>query len=232
MFFTTAFYHRYFSHRAFRTSRVVQFIAAFIAQTSAQRGALWWAAHHRVHHKESDTPDDVHSPIQDGLFYAHIGWIFADDNDQTRWDKIRDFAKYPELRFLNRFWLLPPILLALGCLLWLGWSGLVVGFFWSTVVLWHGTFTVNSLTHVIGRQRFETGERSKNSWLIATWTLGEGWHNNHHHYQSSVRQGFYWWEFDVTYYILKAMSWLGLVWDLREPPARVLAAGRESDRRR
>ena len=228
MFGVTAGYHRYFSHRTFKTSRWFQFVLAFLAQTSAQKGALWWAAHHRVHHKLSDMPGDVHSPRINGVLYAHVTWLF-DGSEETRWDKIKDFAKYPELVWLNRLPLLPAILLGVACYLWLGASGLFVGFFASTVLLWHGTFLVNSLTHVIGKRRFETTDDSRNNWWIAILTMGEGWHNNHHHYQSSTRQGFYWWEVDMTFYVLKVMSWLGLVWDLREPPARVLAEGRRND---
>jgi len=110
-----------------------------------------------------------------------------------------------------------------------GWSGLVVGFLWSTVLLWHGTFTVNSLAHVMGRRRYATTDTSRNSALIALWTGGEGWHNNHHYYQSSARNGFFWWEFDTTYYVLKVLSWVHVVRDLKMPPARVLEAGRIRD---
>jgi stearoyl-CoA desaturase (Delta-9 desaturase) len=225
MFGVTAGYHRYFAHRSFKTGRVMQFLLALLAESSAQKGVLWWAAHHRRHHKASDTPEDVHSPVQRGFWYAHLMWIY-DGTSDTDWDRIQDFARYPELRFLNRFWILPPVLLGFVVWLALGWSGLFIGFFLSTVLLWHGTFLVNSLAHVIGKKRFDTGDESRNSLFIALLTLGEGWHNNHHHYQSSTRQGFYWWEVDVTYYVLKAMSWVGWVRDLREPPARLLAEGR------
>jgi stearoyl-CoA desaturase (Delta-9 desaturase) len=231
MFFTTGAYHRYFSHRTFKTSRVFQFILAFMAQTSAQKGALWWAAHHRRHHKYSDMPEDLHSVRQDGFWYSHVGWIL-DSTAETDWDRIPDLAKYPELRFLNRFHLLPAVVL--GAVVWalLGWSGLWIGFMLSTVILWHGTFTINSLSHVFGKRRFETTDDSKNNWLLAIVTMGEGWHNNHHHHMHSTRQGFYWWEFDLTYYGLKVLSWLGLVWDLKEPPARILEEGRAADRAR
>jgi stearoyl-CoA desaturase (Delta-9 desaturase) len=230
-FGVTGGYHRYFSHRAYKTSRVFQFVLAWLAQSSAQKGALWWAAHHRVHHKFSDQPEDVHSPIQRGFWYSHVGWIL-DDTTETRWDKIQDFAKYPELRFLNRFHLLPPIVLGVASYLIAGLPGLFVGFFWSTVLLWHNTFLINSITHLWGKRRYETTDDSRNNWFTALLTLGEGWHNNHHHYQSSARNGFYWWEIDVTYYVLKVMSWLGLVWDLRPVPERVLEDGRRRDRER
>jgi stearoyl-CoA desaturase (delta-9 desaturase) len=225
----TAGYHRYFSHRTYKTSRAFQFLLAVLAQSSSQKGVLWWAAHHRVHHKLSDQPGDVHSPVQNGFIYSHVGWIF-DDTEETRWDKIRDFAKYPELRWLNKYWAVPPAALAIACFLLAGWPGLFIGFFLSTVLLWHNTFLINSLTHIWGKKRFETSDESRNNMLTALLTLGEGWHNNHHHYQSSCRNGFYWWEVDVTYYVLKMLSWVGLVWDIREVPAHVLAEGRRRDR--
>ena len=228
MWGVTAGYHRYFAHRTYKTSRVFQFILAFIAQSSAQKGALWWAAHHRNHHKLSDQEGDLHSPVLDGFWYSHMGWLF-DDTAGTDYSRIQDFAKYPELVWLNKYFLVPPVLLGVVCSLVAGWPGLIVGFFLSTVLCWHITFLVNSLAHVAGKRRFETTDQSRNNWLIAILTLGEGWHNNHHHYQSSTRQGFYWWEVDVTYYVLKALSWVGIVWDLREPPARVLAEGRAID---
>jgi len=228
MWAITAGYHRYFAHRSYKTSRVFAFILAFVAQSSAQKGALWWAAHHRVHHKLSDQPGDVHSPVQNSFWYAHVGWLFA-DTEETRWDKIPDLAKYPELVWLNRYFLVPPIVLAVVVTALFGWSGLFIGFFLSTVLTWHGTFLVNSLTHVWGRQRFDSGDQSRNNALTALITLGEGWHNNHHHYQSSARNGFYWWEVDVTYYVLKLLSFFGVVWDLRPVPARVLAEGRRLD---
>ena len=221
----TAGYHRYFSHRTYKTSRPFQFFLAVLAQSSSQKGVLWWAAHHRVHHKLSDQPGDVHSPVQESFFYAHVGWLF-DDTSDTRWDKIRDFAKYPELRWLNRYWALPPTVLAIACFLIAGWPGLFIGFFLSTVLLWHNTFLINSLTHVWGTRRFDTRDQSRNNLLTALLTLGEGWHNNHHRYQSSCRNGFYWWEIDVTYGVLKMLSWIGLVWDIRGVPEHVLEEGR------
>jgi len=225
----TAGYHRYFSHRTYKTSRPFQFFLAFLAQSSSQKGVLWWAGHHRVHHKLSDQPGDVHSPIRNTFFYAHVGWIF-DDTEETRWDKVRDFAKYPELRWLNEYRAVPPTVLAVACFLIAGWSGLFIGFFLSTVLLWHNTFLINSATHVWGKKRFDTADESRNNMLTALLTLGEGWHNNHHHYQSSCRNGFYWWEVDVTYYVLKMLSWVGLVWDIREVPEHVLAEGRRRDK--
>ncbi len=221
MFFVTAGYHRYFSHRGFRTSRAFQFLIAVAGTTCAEKGPLWWAAHHRVHHRYSDQPEDIHSPTLRGLWWSHVGWILSSKYDRTEVEQIKDFAKYPELRWINRWHLLPPIALAVALFLLGGWGLLVWGFFVSTVVLWHGTFTINSLSHVFGSRRYATTDTSKNNWLLALITLGEGWHNNHHFYMSTANQGFFWWEIDVSYYGLKALSWLGLIWDLRTPPAHV-----------
>ncbi|MDH7973988.1 acyl-CoA desaturase [Sphingomonas sp. AR_OL41] len=222
MFGVTAGYHRYFSHRAFATSRWFQFVLAFVAQSSAQRSVLWWAAKHRHHHLHSDTAEDVHSPLHRGFVYSHVGWIFARSHDSFDPARIPDFARYPELRLLNRFELAPAVIMALLCLLIAGWSGLVVGFLWSTVLVYHGTFCINSLAHVRGRKRYVTGDDSRNNWLLALVTMGEGWHNNHHAYPSSTRQGFRWWEVDATYYVLKALALLGIVSKLKAPPAGVL----------
>ncbi len=222
MFGITAGYHRYFSHRSFKTSRAMQFLLGFLAMSSAQKSVLWWAALHRHHHRHSDTEDDVHSPLHRGFLYSHLLWIFDAKHDSTRVEEVPDLAKYPELRFLDRHQLIPAIVLAIACFLIDGWAGLVIGFFASTVVLYHGTFFINSLAHVHGSQRYVTGDTSRNNWWLALITLGEGWHNNHHAYQRSTRQGFRWYEVDITYYVLKTMSWFRLVWDLGEPPAEVV----------
>jgi stearoyl-CoA desaturase (Delta-9 desaturase) len=222
MFGVTAGYHRYFSHRSFKTSRAGQFVLAWIAQSSAQRGALWWAAVHRHHHRHSDTELDVHSPRHRGFLHSHVGWIFDSRHEETEMDAVPDLAKHRDLVWLDRWPLVPAVSLAVGCFLLAGWPGLFVGFFWSTVLLFHGTFFINSLAHVHGTQRYVTGDDSRNNWWLALITLGEGWHNNHHAYQRSTRQGFRWWEVDPTYYVLKALSWAGLVWELGEPPVDVV----------
>jgi stearoyl-CoA desaturase (delta-9 desaturase) len=218
MWAVTAGYHRYFSHRTYKTSRVFQFLLAFAAQTSVQKGVLWWAAHHRDHHKYSDEAEDIHSPVRNGFWWSHVGWILSVKYDETKMQNVKDLAKYPELRWLNRWHFIPPLLLAVGLFLAGGWPMLIWGFFVSTVLLWHGTFVINSLCHVFGSKRYKTGDESRNNFLFALITLGEGWHNNHHHYQSSTRQGFFWWEVDISYYTLKLLSWIRVVWDLREPP--------------
>lgn len=225
MWFITAGYHRYFSHRSYKTSRWFQFVLAFGGGMSAQKGALWWASHHRDHHRFSDTERDVHSPLK-GFWWSHIGWILCDKHKGWDPDSIKDFNAFPELRFLTRHDWIPPWTLGVAAYLIAGWPGVVVGFLWSTVLLWHGTFTVNSLAHVMGRRRYATTDTSRNSALIAAWTGGEGWHNNHHYYQASARNGFFWWEYDPTYYGLKVLSWFRIVRDLKVPPARVLQGAR------
>ncbi len=224
MFGVTAGYHRYFSHRAFKTSRVGQFLLALLAESSSQMGVLWWAAHHRRHHLFSDTPKDVHSPKQHGFWYAHVSWIWNGCNTVTNMGLVRDFARYPELCWLNRHWILPPLGLAILCWWTLGLSGLFVGFGLSTLAVWHATFAINSLMHLFGTQRYNTDDDSRNSLWLALLTMGEGWHNNHHHYKNSARQGFYWWEIDVTYWVLRTLQMCGLVWGIREPPERVYRA--------
>jgi stearoyl-CoA desaturase (delta-9 desaturase) len=219
MAFTTIGYHRYFSHRAFKTSRAWQFVMGFLAETSAQKGVLWWAAHHRNHHRFSDLPGDTHSP-KDGFWHSHVLWILRDGSAET--GEIKDFSKYPELRWLNTYHLVPPVLLAVALFFLGGMSALIWGFFMSTVVLWHGTFLVNSVNHVWGTRRYNTTDTSRNNLLLALLTNGEGWHNNHHHYMASANQGFFWWEIDISYYLIRAMQAVGLVWEVRTPPAKFL----------
>ena len=215
-------YHRYFSHRAYSTSRAFQFVLAVLSQSTAQKSVLWWAAKHRHHHLHSDTKHDIHSPRHKGFVYSHVGWIFARQHDTTDLRKVGDLVRFPELMWLHKYELAPAMALALLCFILAGWAGLVVGFCWSTVLVYHATFCINSLAHVHGTKRYVTGDDSRNSWLLAFITMGEGWHNNHHAYPSSVRQGFRWWEIDCTYYILTLLSRVGLIWDLKRPPAAVL----------
>ena len=239
MFAITGFYHRYFSHRTFKTSRPAQFVFAVLGASAVQRGPLWWAAHHRHHHRAADEADDVHSPIADSFLWSHILWVMSRGSYRSNWERVGDLARYPELRFLDRFDVLVPAVLATGLFLtgsWLGsaypslgtsgWQMLIWGFFVSTVVLFHFTSTINSLAHLVGRRRFPTPDHSRNNAVLAVLTLGEGWHNNHHHFPGATRQGFYWWEIDVTFYLLKAMSWVGLVWDLNAVPKRVYEEAR------
>jgi len=224
MFAITGFYHRYFSHRSFRTSRLGQLLFAVLGASAVQRGPLWWAAHHRKHHRHSDTEADVHSPHQHGFWWAHMGWITTPVNFPTDFDQVPDLARYPELRFLDRFDVVVPALLAVTLFMVGGWPWLIWGFFVSTVVLFHATCLINSLAHVWGRRRYSTGDESRNNWLLALVTFGEGWHNNHHRYPGAARQGFFWWEIDLTYYGLRVLQAIGLISELRPVPRRVLEA--------
>ena len=228
MFFITAGYHRYFAHRSYKLGRGMQFVMALGGTMAAQKGVLWWAGHHRDHHLYSDQQEDIHSPKR-GFWWSHVGWFLCDKFKVTPTDRIKDFASFPELRWLDKYCLVPPTILALTVLTFGGWSALLIGFFLSTVFLYHGVFTINSLSHVIGRRRFATTDTSRNNWLLALITLGEGWHNNHHHYRSSTNQGFYWWEFDVSYYVLRVLEWMRLVRDTRRPPRAVLMLNRIKD---
>jgi stearoyl-CoA desaturase (Delta-9 desaturase) len=237
MFGITGGYHRYFSHRSYDTSRFFQFCLAVLGASAAQKGPIWWASHHRHHHRHSDTEEDIHSPIAHGIWFAHVGWVLSSRFTESRPELVKDLLKFPELRLLERFNVVPPILLAVGTFFLGRWLGaaypalgtngmqmLVWGFFISTVLVYHGTFCINSFTHLIGKRRFVTTDSSRNNLVLALITLCEGWHNNHHYYPGSERQGFYWWEIDIAHYMLKGLSWLGIVWNLRVPPERVYAA--------
>jgi stearoyl-CoA desaturase (Delta-9 desaturase) len=221
MFAITAGYHRYFSHRTFKTGRVFQFVLAVLAMAAAQQGVLWWAAHHRRHHKYSDEPNDIHSPRQGGFWWSHVGWILAGRHAATDYDRVKDLAKYPELRWLNRHDLF--IAVAWGFVLYFvgGPTALIWGHFVPLVLVWHATFCINSLAHVLGSRRYATSDDSRNNLGLALLTFGEGWHNNHHHYQRSARQGFYWWEIDLTYYVLKLLEAVRIVSDVQGVPRHV-----------
>ncbi len=221
----TAGYHRYFAHRAYKTSRAFQFLLACLGCSALQKGPLWWAARHRHHHRHSDTPEDLHSPVAHSLWRSHVGWVLSADSTATDERSVRDLGRYPELRWLERYHLVPALGLAGLCLLLGGWSGLVWGFCVSSLLSHHATFTVNSLCHLFGRRRYPTADASRNNWFVALLTLGEGWHNNHHHYPSSANQGFFWWEVDVSYYLIRLLGWLRLVWDIRTPPRAKLLGG-------
>lgn len=223
MFGITAGYHRYFAHRAYKTSRVFQFVLAWVGCSAMQKGPLWWAAHHREHHRYSDTPADPHSPHRTSFWWSHLGWILSEDYEDTPWEEIHDWSGYPELHWLDRYHWVPGLMLAVLCWLLGGWSGLVWGFVISTVLAFHATFAINSLSHLLGSRRYATGDESRNNLGLALLTLGEGWHNNHHHYPSSANQGFFWWEIDISFSILCVLTLLGLTWDLRQPGARALA---------
>ncbi len=238
MFAVTAFYHRLFSHRSYKTTRSWQFVFAVLGNSACQRGPLWWASHHRKHHKYSDKEQDLHSPVAHGFWFSHVGWFMSEAGFKTDYSIVKDLARYPELRFLNRFDILVPAIFAV--LIYVlgeaigsywpqtgtnGWQMLVWGFFISTTFLFHATFTINSLGHVWGSRRFKTKDHSRNNPWLAFLTLGEGWHNNHHRFAVSARQGFYWWEIDISYYILKILAFIGVVSDLNPVPVRILKEG-------
>jgi len=232
----TGGYHRYFSHRSFKTSRWFQFVLAWLGGMSAQKGALWWAAHHRHHHQHSDQEDDIHSVKQQGFYWAHVGWILAPDYNDYDAKRVKDLTKFPELVFIDKYHFIPPMVLALATYIFgLLMTGTAMGgmtyFLWgfclSTVILYHTTFAINSFCHLLGSTRYQTGESSKNSFILAILTLGEGWHNNHHYYPHCARQGFFWWEIDPTYYVIKLLKAVGIVHEIKEPTAKVLA-GKEA----
>jgi stearoyl-CoA desaturase (delta-9 desaturase) len=239
MFFVTAFYHRYFSHRAFRTRRMTQFVMAVLGATAGQRGPIWWAAHHREHHMGADTEQDPHSPRHKGVWFSHTLWFLTRGSFHIRANRVKDWLKFRELGLLEKFDWVPFVLLGAGCYALgafleasfpeLNTNGpqlLVWGFFVSTVVLYHATYSINSIAHWFGKQHYATNDESRNSFWLALVTLGEGWHNNHHYYPIAARQGFHWWELDISYLGLKLLALLGVVDDLRPVPKAVLDARR------
>jgi len=243
VFFIGAFYHRYFSHRTYKTNRFWQFIFAILGLSAAQRGPLWWASHHRQHHISADKEMDAHSPVRHGFLWSHIGWFMSTKNYYYNPERIKDFAKYPELVFLDRHDALVPIVLAVllygaGVLLQhlspglgtSGWQMLIWGFSISTIMVFHTTVSINSLAHKYGKRRFKTDDNSRNSLILALFTLGEGWHNNHHHYPATARQGFFWWELDITYYMLKLFEKLQIISDVRGVPKLILQKNRINSR--
>ncbi len=233
MFGITAFYHRYFSHKTFKTSRQAQFIFAVIGASATQRGPLWWASNHRHHHVHSDKENDIHSPKQRGFIWSHLGWFLSKKNFKTNFDRIQDFAQFPELKWLDRFDIVVPVIFAISTFILgatlnyffpslgtSGWQMFIWAYVISTIMVFHGTFVINSLAHVIGKKRFKTRDDSRNSFILALITFGEGWHNNHHKFPGSARQGLRWWEIDFSYYGLWVLEKLGIIWDVNKGPSR------------
>jgi stearoyl-CoA desaturase (delta-9 desaturase) len=219
----TAGFHRYFSHHSFKTTRWFQFLLAVAGCTALQKGPLWWVIHHRLHHKHSDTPDDPHSPVVEGFWHGHIGWLFTQDLMRPDARLVHDLTKYRELVWLDRLWMLPGLLMAAACFAVLGWNGLIYGYCLSTVLIFQVTFAVNSIGHLFGRRRFETGEGSRNNLVLGYLAMGDGWHNNHHRAPYSARHGFAWYELDMTYQFIRLLVLLRLAWDVKEPPEELRA---------
>jgi len=220
-FCVSAGYHRLLAHKSYKTSRAFQFLLAAGACMSLRGGPLWWVALHRHHHRYSDTERDTFTPGK-GFWWSYFGWLISGRFDTTDYNLVRDLARYPELRWLNRSWLVPPSLLGLAVLVLGGWDTFLVGFCVSSVLLFHSMAGLDAFNHCVGFRRYDTGDDSRNSFLLSVLNLGEGWHNNHHHYQSSANFGFFWWEIDGTYTVLRLLARLRLVWDVRQAPARVL----------
>lgn len=214
-FGVTGGYHRYFSHRSYKLGRTAQFLLAVLAQSSGQKGVLWWAALHRVHHRNSDREGDIHSPARRGFWWSHVGWVLSNEHDEYDPRDIADFARFAELGWLDRYHWVPTLGLAAAMTMAGGAMGLVWGYLVPTVVLYHCTFAINSFAHIVGTRRFATADDSRNNWLLALITFGEGWHNNHHFSMASARQGYRWWEIDITYGILKLLAWVGIARGLR-----------------
>ncbi len=217
-------YHRYFAHKAFKTSRAFQFVLGVWGSLAVEKGPLWWASAHRHHHRYSDTANDIHSPLHRGYLFAHSGWFLDRRIRHADFALCPEFARYRELVWLDR-WNWIPVTVYAGLLYFaFGLVGLVWGFFVATVAVWHMTHLVGSILHgPIGYRRFATPDNSRNSLLLALPLLGEGFHNNHHCFPYSARCGLAWWEVDINWWVIRALAAAGLVWSVRVPPGAVLA---------
>jgi stearoyl-CoA desaturase (delta-9 desaturase) len=225
----TLAFHRYFAHRAFQMNRAARFVWTFIGTAAMQKGPLWWAGHHVNHHRFADRDGDPHSPAISGFYYAHIGWFLNDvryDRVETGNAVVRDFGGAPEIVWLDRYYVVPPVILAAAMYLIGGFPWLVWGFCVPTVTLAHATFAINTINHLMGSRRFDTRDDSRNNVMTAIFAAGEGWHNNHHRFQRAARNGFFWWEFDPTWYVIRAMAAIGIAWDIQAVPERVYAEAR------
>jgi len=217
-FGVTVCHHRYFAHRSFKTSRWFQFVLGWWASATGQRGPLWWSAHHRRHHSHSDTEGDVHSPTAGGFLHAHLGWLFGKPAAAPDFRVMRDFAKFPELVWLDRLWAVPFLLVGFACYLIGGWAGVVYGFCLGCAIVLQITFSINSFAHLFGKQPHPTGDSSRNNWLLGVIGFGEGWHNNHHHSPRTARLGVKWNQIDFGYWMILVLEKLGLIWCVRKTP--------------
>jgi len=222
----TLAFHRYYAHRSFQMNRVARFVWTLIGTAAMQKGPLWWAGHHVNHHRFADREGDPHSPAVSGFYYAHIGWFLNDarhDRLEPNNPVVRDFSKAPEIAFLDRYFFVPPLLLAVALFAGGGLPLLIWGFCLPTTTLAHATFAINTVNHLFGSRRFDTRDESRNNVFTALFAAGEGWHNNHHRYQRAARNGFYWWELDPTWYVIRAMAAVGLAWNVQGVPDRIYA---------
>ncbi|GMV99365.1 MAG: stearoyl-CoA 9-desaturase [Candidatus Hydrogenedentota bacterium] len=225
----TLCYHRFLTHSSFKTYAPVKWFITTCAVLAFQGNPTSWVSAHRVHHKESDHEPDPHSPVVVNFLWGHILWLFwrqpglATREEEQHYTK--DLQRDAAVRFFDKSFLLINILFAAG--LYgagyliagpaFGTSLLVWGFFLRIVLCWHGTWLVNSATHLWGYSNYTTDDNSKNNWWVALLSFGEGWHNNHHADQRSAAHGHKWWEFDLTYVTIRLLEKLGLAWDVVVP---------------
>lgn len=221
----TLCYHRLLSHRSFKTHKIVKYFLMLCGTLSLEGDPAWWVATHRLHHQESDQEMDPHSP-RVSFAWAHMLWLLYDDGrsrDPVVLDRyIPDLVNDPWAKFLEKFFLpinLGFVALLFGLGFWMGGmktaiSMAIWGGFFRIAWVWHITWFVNSVTHVVGYRNYETKDDSRNIWWVAVLSFGEGWHNNHHANPSAAKSGHRWWEFDLTYGVIKAMQFTGLAWKI------------------
>ena len=219
-------FHRLFTHRAFKVPKWIEYVAAFAGTLALQGSVLKWVAHHRMHHAFSDNDRDPHDSTR-GFWFSHLFWTCY--NDPARDDmKIqrkfaRDIAADPVLVFMSKdsFSIGAQVLLATGLWYVFGWEIMLSGVALRLVALYHATWFVNSAAHLWGYRNYDVGDRATNCWWVGLITFGEGWHNNHHAFSNVAPAGHRWWEIDTTWMLIKALSWVGLVRDIKLPPTYI-----------
>jgi stearoyl-CoA desaturase (Delta-9 desaturase) len=242
----TVGFHRLFVHRSFQTYPIIQFVLGVLGSMAVEGSLFHWVGLHRRHHQHSDRPGDPHSPhlhgegirgLLHGLWHAHLGWIFDPDPP----DLDRYFKDLQQSRMLRTVSALFPVWLVLGLLLpgvlggvitgtWAGvWTGLIWGGLVRVFLVHHVTWSVNSVCHLWGFQPYQSADESRNNYLFGVLAMGEGFHNTHHAFPTSARHGLRWWQPDVSYYVIRVLSWLGLAWDVKVPSKAAQARGRRTD---
>jgi len=221
----TLAYHRLLTHRSLTVPKVVEYALTIVGGLALQGGPIEWVAQHRAHHANTDRDGDPHDSHK-GMPWAHIEWMFRKNKDRVppeerpRW--AADLCKDPVYRFIEKYNALSTVVLGLILLAIGGWSWVIWGIFARLVFTYHCTWLVNSASHAVGYQTFETGDRSTNNWWVAVLTFGEGWHNNHHAFPFSARHGLRWFEIDPTWMTIKLMAWLRLARNVKLPTREMI----------
>lgn len=239
----TVGYHRLFTHRSFETPAWVRYTFGALGSMAVQGPVLHWVAEHRRHHQHSDHDGDPHSPHGHGdtwrdtirgAWHSHVGWMFRrSSRELPRY--IKDLRSDRVACAVSRqfpLWVVAGLALpaAIGGLMTMSWMGVLLGFLWGGLVrvflVHHVTWSVNSVCHLWGARPFASHDHSRNNAIVGVLALGEGWHNNHHAFPTSARHGLVWWQFDLSYVLIRALAAVGLAWGVRTPDAERIARKR------